>query len=520
MATQPPTWVTLDKCPNYEITRCGRIRSSKTWRELKPQNKKGVAVVQLTIASGKVKDFRIHKLVSETFNAHIKPEFVPGSILKIWRSIDVAKRYIVSNYGDVMNKSRCKVKKLEIDKGKLRVGFMVNSKVQYFPVDKLVADAFLHQPEGKTLLKHIGEKTDNRAWMLKWVRGIEKPAAREPVESLEGERWRKIPDFAKYHVSNMGRVRKAKTGQLLKLERLRTGYLRAYMVDDDKKKYHKMVHRLVAGSFIENPEGKEQVNHLVAKDDNRACALEWTTASENMTHAYRSIKKVYVHPVRRIDPTTGETRDYNSMAEAEADGFRYTSISSVLAGRIKTTGGYRWESLLERPNEPEYPDEIWRRVEDSVYPELNQYRRYEVSNYGRIKSYHGPLLKTHRGCVLLSRDGESRSFLIHRVVLMAFNVPNPDGKTEVDHLDSDFGNNHLDNLRWATAVENMSNPATIAKRYRGQIRRIGDGEKLYRDIVEVRADGFHRGPVYHAINHGGTYRGYEWELVPQKKTSM
>ena len=64
------------------------------------------------------------------------------------------------------------------------------------------------------------------------------------------------------------------------------GYSRVELWADGKgKKYS--VHRLLALSFIPNPEGKPQVNHRDGdKLNNCLSNLEWVTQSENQIHAY------------------------------------------------------------------------------------------------------------------------------------------------------------------------------------------------------------------------------------------
>ncbi len=47
------------------------------------------------------------------------------------------------------------------------------------------------------------------------------------------------------------------------------------------------IHRLVASIYVDNPENKEEVNHINGiTGDNRSGNLEWVTRSENQQHAF------------------------------------------------------------------------------------------------------------------------------------------------------------------------------------------------------------------------------------------
>lgn len=91
-----------------------------------------------------------------------------------------------------------------------------------------------------------------------------------------------------YLIDENGQIFNTKTNKYLKGSIKNTGYKMALLSIDGKKKDY-AIHRLVAEAFIPNPNNKPVVNH---KDGNKLnnCVsnLEWTTYSENRTHAVKT----------------------------------------------------------------------------------------------------------------------------------------------------------------------------------------------------------------------------------------
>lgn len=169
--------------------------------------------------------------------------------------------------------------------------------------------------------------------------------------------WIKIKDFPNYSVSSSGSVRNDNRMSLLKPTTNHKGYL--YVVlSKDGKTTTKKIHRLVAESFIDNPDNKPQVNHIDGnKQNNDVSNLEWCTNQENQDHFWRVIKnKQYKkRPINRRSYALSENprarkvlrvndnKVYNCLTEAALDSKTTESlISQVCRGKRRTTGGYMW----------------------------------------------------------------------------------------------------------------------------------------------------------------------------------
>jgi hypothetical protein len=87
-----------------------------------------------------------------------------------------------------------------------------------------------------------------------------------------------------YSVSTDGVIKNNKTGRILKPSVGRYVTITLY---GNAKTRNTSLHRLVAEQFIDNPEGKQYVNHLDGnKHNNHVANLEWCTPSENDIHAF------------------------------------------------------------------------------------------------------------------------------------------------------------------------------------------------------------------------------------------
>lgn len=152
-----------------------------------------------------------------------------------------------------------------------------------------------------------------------------------------------------YQVSNLGRVKRVTTGRILKSSKNRGGYLYVNLCKNGKYKTHK-IHRLVSQAFIPNPENKPEINHIDEdKSNNVISNIEWSTRKENNNHGTRNERtsKKQSIPIIATNLKTGESKEFYGTSEcARQLGLNQSSITSVLKGRNKQTGGYIFEYAI------------------------------------------------------------------------------------------------------------------------------------------------------------------------------
>lgn len=191
--------------------------------------------------------------------------------------------------------------------------------------------------------------------------------------SLPGEEWRSLENYDGYLFSSLGRI--------ISFKKRTPKLLSPYIAETRGRKYasshfgkihrRKSIHRLIALAFIPNPKNLPEVDHINNDGtDNRACNLRWCTHKENMNNPYtKDNKEIYYPRAEKLRVEQNKTvnifrcdnrekakkvaqykdgeliRIFDSIGEADRDGFLKTSVSAALHGRLKTYRGYEWRIL-------------------------------------------------------------------------------------------------------------------------------------------------------------------------------
>lgn len=184
------------------------------------------------------------------------------------------------------------------------------------------------------------------------------------------EIWKDIAECPKYQASTFGNIRNKETGTILKPGTSGWGYLQVNLYYNSKS-HTRYIHKLVAETFIPNPENKPEVNHENGiKTDNSVTNLCWATYGENEKHAYDTGLKSISDNVRnnaRKMGTSQKTRqaaydrhpnirivETGEIFESNKDvadhlGCKPPSVHACLYGKQKTCMGHHLE-YVEKSN--------------------------------------------------------------------------------------------------------------------------------------------------------------------------
>lgn len=165
------------------------------------------------------------------------------------------------------------------------------------------------------------------------------------------EIWKDIKGYeGLYQVSNLGRVKSLT--RTYKCSRIKehivephiekvSGYYKFVLWKQGKFKNH-FLHRIVAISFLDNPNNYPIINHIDGdKLNNSIDNLEWCTRKENVQHAYKN-GLMTTKKVCKCDINDNVIEIYESIKEATRKN-KTTHIVDCCKGKRNTAGGFKWK---------------------------------------------------------------------------------------------------------------------------------------------------------------------------------
>ena len=168
-------------------------------------------------------------------------------------------------------------------------------------------------------------------------------------------------------------------------------------------------------------------------------------------------------------------------------------------------------------------------VMETIWKEISGFPDYLVSNKGGIMSIkfgNKRMLKpvlSDKGYYRIEfyKNKQRRRFLVHRLVCIAF-LENPLNKATVNHIDGVKTNNNINNLEWATSLENIKHAYMTGLAASGEKHH--SSKLTEKDVIDIR-NAYAKGGVSYGmlaraykVNHpaiSSVIRGETWAHVSQ-----
>lgn len=303
-------------------------------------------------------------------------------------------------------------------------------------------------------------------------------------------------------------------------------YLRVGLTNNAGIRQNIRIHILVAKQFIENPYPKTftLVNHINGnKRDNRVDNLEWIDHRGNAIHAiYRLGCKRGGRAVVKINED-GEKRIFESIIDAARDaGIKSPEYFKKYIG---TDQIYRFATWS-------FQDE-YDTDDTGNFQTLDDYPMYRIYDNGKVWSlFRGRFIALQKrktikeeylSVDLINKDGISVCWRIHVLVATAFFGKSPNPDDQVNHLDNNPSNNHVDNLEWTTPSENVRHAVEHGGKNKEQIpvyqRDSETGEIIKRFVSMTKAAEAlktTKGRISNACKNRSETSNFYWDVEENK----
>ena len=264
--------------------------------------------------------------------------------------------YRIYDDGKVMNEKTGKYYKGTIRNGYRWFDLRWKNKKYARSQHRLLAEAFIPNPNHLPYVHHKNNnRLDNNLKNLEWVTASENNLKNNKLPNfkdhndyldydLSQEEWKVFRDSI-YLISNLGRVKNAKTNKILKGKITESGY-REYCLHINIKKQSFRGHKLVWEVWI----GTEQniINHINGnKLDNRITNLENITNQENTLKAIYETKTLKFKKTACYDKEGNLVQIFlNNADAARAMNVRPQSIQSAIK-KGYCSCGYYWKNIEE-----------------------------------------------------------------------------------------------------------------------------------------------------------------------------